>query len=694
MAEKGKIMSRTLYRLAALISLAILAAACGASNDSGGPPPPPTAKVTVAPSSATVTRGATRRFTATVADATDQNVSWKVNGVRGGSSTYGLISVEGVYIAPSTVPAAATVTITATALADATKSGAATVTIQTGPSVHVVVAGSGSRLTVPTFGSRQFSAAVTGTSNSAVTWRVNGTTGGSAAAGTITPAGLYYAPHSAPVSTSANYEDKATEVLVTAVSQADGTASDSVIVVPTPIQRAHFSAPVPLGSSGGNAQDFSTVSGTTYCCSGTIGALVSRGGKLYILSNNHVLARSDLAALGEDIVQPGLVLNNCAAAGTVTAATLSQYFNLENDPRPNVDAALAEIIPGAVDPLGTIVQLGGTAVGGQPTDGTPNPGSGVAPTVGRPVAKSGAATGLTCASILAIAASINVEYQKGCNTGTTYVCDFTNQIEIASPSFSAEGDSGSLIVTQDTADPVGLLFAGTATDTVASPVSVVMQQLADKSNGEQFVFAGDGAVGPHPVAACSIAQPTTAQAFGLEGIALSAEDRRAAVDVRDAHAGELLGYREVLAVGVGLSYDHPGRPAVLLFVGRGASRGTLPASVDGLGTRIIEVDSLRSRGLLSAADSELAERAGDPPRFVSLLSESEVERARTVHRARAAGLLQQSGVQGVGISSSADAPGEAALIVFVIKGVPRDPIPPVLDGLRTRVRETARFRAK
>jgi hypothetical protein len=434
--KKGTIMRPTFYRLFVLIPLVILAAACGPSNDNGGPPPA-ASKVTVAPGSATVSRGAVQRFTATVSGSTDQNVSWKVNGVRGGSSTFGLISLEGVYVAPVTVPNPATVTITATAFADATKSGTAAVTLQTGSSVQVIIAGSGSRVTVPTFGSRQFSAAVTGTSNPAVTWRVNGTTGGSAVTGTITPMGLYYAPHSAPVSTSANYEDKTTEVLVTAVSQADGTASDSVVVVPTPIQRAHFPAPIPLGTSGGNANDLSDVSGTTYCCGGTIGSLVSRGGKLYILSNNHVLARSDLAVLGEDIIQPGLVLSNCSPTGTVTAAALSQFFNLENDPRPNVDAALAEIVPGAVDPLGAIVELGGTAVGGQPTDGTPNPGPGVAPTVGRLVAKSGAATGLTCAAILAIDASINVEYQKGCNTGSTYVCDFTNQIEIAAPGFSA-----------------------------------------------------------------------------------------------------------------------------------------------------------------------------------------------------------------------------------------------------------------
>jgi hypothetical protein len=687
-------MRGIVYRLSVLFSLAILAAACGASSDNGGTTPPTTSKVRIAPGSATVSRGATQPFTATIADSADQTVLWKVDGVRGGDSVHGLISLEGVYVAPTNVPNPATVTITATAASDSTKSGTATVTLQTGSPISVVIAGSGSRVTVRTFGSHQFSAAVTGTSNTAVAWKVNGITGGSAAIGTISQTGLYKAPPSAPVSTSANYEDKTTEVLVTAASQADGTASDSVIVVPTPIQRAHFSAPVPLGTSGGNVQDISSSDSGTYCCGGTIGSLVSRGGKLYILSNNHVLARSDLAAVGEDIIQPGLVGNNCTAMGTVTAAALSQFFHLEDDPRPNVDAALAEIVPGAVDPLGTVVQLGGTAVGDEPTEGTPNPGSGVAPTIGRKVAKSGAATGLTCGTILSISTTIYVEYQKGCNTGSTYVCDFTDQITIADLGFSAQGDSGSLVVTQDTADPVGLLFAGTSTDTVASPVSVVMQQLADKDTGEQFVFAGDGAVGPHAVAACAIVQPTPAQAFGMEGVALSVQDRQAATHARDAHADELLGHAEVQALGVGLSYDHPGEPAILLFVGRGVSCGTLPVSVDGIPTRIVEVDPMRSRGLLTAGESDLAERSGDSPRFADPISGSEVERARTVHRARAAGLMKQRGVQGVGISSSADVPGEAALIIFVVKGVPHDPIPPVIDGLRTRVRETARFRAK
>jgi hypothetical protein len=55
--------------------------------------------------------------------------------------------------------------------------------------------------------------------------------------------------------------------------------------------------------------------------------------------------------------------------------------------------------------------------------------------------------------------------------------------------------------------------------------------------------------------------------------------------------------------------------------------------------------------------------------------------------------MKQAGVQGVGIGSSVDSPGEAALMIFTIRGVPQDPIPAVIDGLRTRVRESSRFRA-
>src|SRR5687767_16022891 len=51
-----------------------------------------------------------------------------------------------------------------------------------------------------------------------------------------------------------------------------------------------------FGVSGGNVNDASR----SFCCSGTLGALITDGTNQYILSNNHVLARSDQAVAGED----------------------------------------------------------------------------------------------------------------------------------------------------------------------------------------------------------------------------------------------------------------------------------------------------------------------------------------------------------------------------------------------------------
>src|SRR5256884_6517338 len=49
----------------------------------------------------------------------------------------------------------------------------------------------------------------------------------------------------------------------------------------------------------------------------------------------------------------------------------------------------------------------------------------------------------------------------------------------------------------------------------------------------------------------------------------SAGGLQKAVAARDAHARELLAYPEVQAVGVGVSYDNPAEPAILLFVNKG-----------------------------------------------------------------------------------------------------------------------------
>ena len=638
-------------------------------------------------------------FTASVSGGTDQTVNWSVNGVRGGSPVFGLISADGVYIAPTAIPGASTVVIRAASSLNPTVTGAASVVIQAGSSVVVDIQGNGTRIFVPTFGSRAFTAAVTGSGDTAVTWQVNGIAGGSTVAGTITSAGVYTAPRSAPVSRQPNNEGQVTEVVVTAVSRADPGAADSAIVVPVPPQRRAYAVPVPLGTSGGNVEDTSVTGQQSFCCGGTLGALVVRSGISYILSNNHVIARSDLGSPGEAIVQPSLTENGCSTSGISLVGTLTEFFNLESGAAPRVDAALAAAAGNAVDPLGTIIQLGGEAPGGLPTDGAPNPGAGVAPELGQAVAKSGSATGITCGAIIAVAATVRIEYRKGCGTGTTFNVTYTNQIDITGAGFGAAGDSGSLIVTQSTADPVGLLYGGSDTDTVANPVSDVLRQLADPVTAEPPMFVGDAAVGAHPVAACTqflqeFESPLDFQA-GVAGVTALA--RRAARSAIDAHVRELLAYPGVQALGSGGSLDEPGDPAILIFVPSGSRPQPLPPEIGGIRTRLIAGEGFGMSGRLTDAEAEALERAAvtaAPPRIVYPLSEAEVLRSRPVVAERAAGLMARRGIQGVGVTSSLDAPGEAALMIFVVRGEARDPVPTVIDGVRTRLRETSRFRAR
>jgi len=216
--------------------------------------------------------------------------------------------------------------------------------------------------------------------------------------------------------------------------------------------------PIELGTSGGNINDHSTA----FCCSGTLGSLVTKGGVQYILSNNHVLARSNAAALGEAISQPGLIDAGCKVPASDTVANLSQFIQLGTK---NVDAAIAAVITGDVTSTGEILSVG-------------VPASTIASaTVGRGVAKAGRTTGFTCASIGSVNTNVSVQYQAGCNSGKKFTISYTNQVVINSSSFSAGGDSGSLIVTSDTAQPVALLFAGSSSTTIGNPITDVVNAL-------------------------------------------------------------------------------------------------------------------------------------------------------------------------------------------------------------------------
>src|SRR6266496_1782843 len=167
-----------------------------------------------------------------------------------------------------------------------------------------------------------------------------------------------------------------------------------------PAHRVDQPFQIQLGTSGGNIND----SSKAFCYGGTLGALVEDGGgNQYILSNNHVLARTNAAALEEGIIQPGLIDQSpaCFKDTTDIVADLSAFIPIffktkGTMPANAVDAAIAQVRVDNVDPSGFIIDIGTVS------------SETVAPSLGMAVKKSGRTTGLTNGNITAVHATIDV----------------------------------------------------------------------------------------------------------------------------------------------------------------------------------------------------------------------------------------------------------------------------------------------
>ncbi|HXR33003.1 MAG TPA: hypothetical protein VN830_04820 [Verrucomicrobiae bacterium] len=529
------------------------------------------------------------------------------------------------------------------------------------------------------------------TANQSVTWQVNGVTGGSATTGIISAAGLYTAPHSIAASLVPATNAPIT-VTITGISQANAAATGTAIVTLTTQQQQTQTEPIELGTSGGISND----ANGNYCCSGTLGALVTRSGTQYILSNNHVMANSagnaGSADVGVAITQPGLIEVNCVSSSTHTVANLSEYFPLETGPIPKIDAALAAVTNGAVDNSGNILLLGSTLTNGVPVPGAPKSGIGLTPAqaivapYNGAVAKSGRTTGLTCSTILGTNVASSVDYYAHCgDTNASFTVNYTDLVAVNGGDFSDTGDSGSLIVTQSTAEAVALLFAGSDTDTVGNPITDVLPDFPGAGNATPTIVGG----ATHQVIGCTV--PALKAVTTVPQVQAVAESIQQASAVRDLHAPQLLSIPAIKAVAVGESYDQPGKASILLFVGSGESLAGIPRTIDGVRTRLIEGSDWAHHGLLNSEESANLLSTVGRPQIVYPLQQGEYLRAKTVHSAHVTQLLKQAGILGVGITSSIDAPGEAALLIYVLRGASQDNIPAEIDGLRTRVRETSPF---
>ena len=221
---------------------------------------------------------------------------------------------------------------------------------------------------------------------------------------------------------------------------------------------------------------------------GTLGCLVEKGGKKYILSNNHVLANMNEGAIGDAILQPGTYDGGTFPYDRI--ATLAEFVKINfiggnggcpvskaiakllnfitksiksgsrfatsraEFPENWVDAAIAEPL-NASWVSDEILEIGKLLGIGEAT-------------LGLGVKKSGRTSGLTRGTIDVMNVAVQVQY------GDSKIAYFVDQLQ-AGP-MSEGGDSGSVVVDNENR-LIGLLFAGSDATTIFSPIGEVFSAL-------------------------------------------------------------------------------------------------------------------------------------------------------------------------------------------------------------------------
>jgi hypothetical protein len=216
----------------------------------------------------------------------------------------------------------------------------------------------------------------------------------------------------------------------------------------------HRIRPVMGGFSVGH---YEVTAGTIATCCYDLYPFPSLPGRYYILSNNHVLANSNDANIGDPILQPGKIDGGFIPRDVI--ARLSRFVPIKwktsgSAPCNYVDAAIAEgefyDLNREIYWIGYVKKLY------------------AAPTIGQIVQKTGRTTGFTTGRVKAVNATVDVNYGGG------KVARFCRQI--ITTRMGSPGDSGSLVCNLDE-EAVGLLFAGSWSTTIVNHIHYVQSLL-------------------------------------------------------------------------------------------------------------------------------------------------------------------------------------------------------------------------
>jgi hypothetical protein len=191
---------------------------------------------------------------------------------------------------------------------------------------------------------------------------------------------------------------------------------------------------------------------------GTLGAIVTRGGKYFILSNSHVLADAGLAKLRDHIIYPGSL--DLGAMPKNLAGRLVKFIKFKTGGAfvNRVDAALCSIDKSRLADLNFAIH----GVKGSPKTAVAKRGM--------KVVKCGRTTGRTTGhKILDVNFRTVIHYDGVGDVG------FLDQV--LCERYSRPGDSGSIVCDEKSGRILGLHFAGASGGSVFNPIDQVIDAL-------------------------------------------------------------------------------------------------------------------------------------------------------------------------------------------------------------------------
>ena len=299
--------------------------------------------------------------------------------------------------------------------------------------------------------------------------------------------------------------------------------------------------PIKLGTTGGNVSDFRDTDTAPFCLDGSLGALVQKGSKQYILSDAGVLARHfDDGKKGDPIIQPGLQHTkggkcNADSPKNNTVADLSKFVKVKFNKNNKAHGGLAEVRPGMVDPQGKIIGIG---IPGGHT---------VKPAVGQRVKKSGPGTGVKLGTVIARNFSNPVGF--GWPPGSAPFANFVKQLIVESNSnkpLVVSGDEGSVFFEDKKNCPgwVGLTVGATPDGQIVlvTPINVVLNELKNGKPKGPFKPVGcDSAV-------AAVEEP---ESLEMQQAMLDAEA------IQDQVENEVMLLPGVIGMGIGVAKDNP-----------------------------------------------------------------------------------------------------------------------------------------